>query len=59
VVVDTVELLAYLVALFFAVTTALHLAQRRFGPERIQAWMGGRPLVAALKGIVIGFLTPF
>lgn len=56
---DTLVLLAWLVALFFGVTTLLHLAQRRFGPERIRAWMGGPPLVAALKGIAVGFLTPF
>ena len=58
-VVDTAVLLGELVLLFFGVTAALHLAQRRFGPERIRAWMGGRPLAAALKGITIGFLTPF
>ncbi len=58
-VLDTAVLLGELVLLFFGVTVALHLAQRRFGPERIRAWMGGRPIAAALKGITVGFLTPF
>ncbi len=52
-------LLAELIALFLTVSFAVELAQRRLGPERLRAWMGGRPVVAALKGIVVGFVTPF
>ncbi len=48
-----------LVVLFFAVSFLLHLFQRRFGAERLRAWMGGSPTVSALKGIAIGFVTPF
>jgi uncharacterized membrane protein YraQ (UPF0718 family) len=55
----TAFLVAELVALFFGVSFAIELLQRRIGPERLKAWMGGRPAVAALKGIAIGFLTPF
>ena len=58
-IVDTLQLLVELVMLFFAVTFAVQLFQRRMGPDLVRAWMGGRPLVAALKGIAIGFLTPF
>jgi uncharacterized membrane protein YraQ (UPF0718 family) len=52
-------LLAELVVLFFAVSFAIELLQRRVGPDRLRAWMGGRPVVAAFKGILIGFVTPF
>lgn len=45
--------------LFFAVTIAVQLFQVRFGADRLQAWMGGRPLLSALKGIALGFVTPF
>lgn len=57
--VGTAWLLAELVALFFGVAFAIHLLQRRVGPDRLRAWMGGAPLVAALKGIALGFVTPF
>ena len=52
-------LLAELVALFFGVSFAVQLLQRRLGEERLRAWMGGPPPVAALKGIAVGFITPF
>lgn len=55
----SVLLLAELVALFFGVAFAVHLAQRRLGPDRLRRWMGGRPVGAALKGIAVGFVTPF
>ena len=55
----TALLMAELVALFFGVSFAIELLQRRIGPERLRAWMGGPPVVAALKGIAIGFVTPF
>ena len=55
----TVILLVELVALFFGVAFVVQLLQRRIGLERLRAWMGGRPVVAALKGIAVGFMTPF
>jgi uncharacterized protein len=56
---STVVLLVELVVLFIGVSFLVEIMQRRFGPERIRRWMGGRPVVAALKGIVVGFVTPF
>ena len=52
-------LLVELAVLFFGVAFAVDLLQRRLGPRRLQAAMGGRPVVAALKGIAVGFVTPF
>lgn len=52
-------LLVELVALFLGVAFAIELIQRRLGPERLLAFMGGPPAVAALKGIAVGFVTPF
>jgi len=57
--VDAGWLLAELLVLFLAVSFAIHLVQRRFGPERVRRWMGGAPVTAALKGIAVGFATPF
>jgi len=56
---DSVILLAELVALFFSVAFLVELGQRRMGPERLRVWMGGPPVLAALKGIAVGFITPF
>ena len=56
---DTTVLVVEVGALFFAVTVAVQLFQARFGAERLRTWMGGRPLSAALKGIALGFITPF
>jgi len=56
---DTVLLAIELVALFYGVAFAIQLLQRRIGGARLQAWMGGSAPVAALKGITIGFITPF
>ena len=55
----TLWLLVELVALFLGVAFLIHLFQRRFGATRLRRWMGGPPLVSALKGIAIGFVTPF
>ncbi len=57
--VDAGWLLAELLVLFLVVSFAVHLVQRRFGPERVRRWMGGAPVTAALKGIAVGFATPF
>lgn len=56
---STTFLVAELVVLFLGVAFAVELLQRRLGPDRLQAWMGGPPIIAALKGISIGFITPF
>lgn len=56
---DTVILLVELVALFFGVAFLVHISQRWLGEERLRRWMGGRPPLAALKGIAVGFVTPF
>ncbi len=56
---DSLILLIELVILFFGVAFLVELSQRRLGPDRLRAWMGGRPVVAAVKGIAVGFITPF
>lgn len=56
---DTAILVVELAMLFFAVSFFVHVSQRWLGEERLRRWMGGRPLIAALKGIAVGFLTPF
>ncbi len=56
---DTLILIAELVVLFFGVAFLVHLSQRWLGEERLRRWMGGPPAVAALKGIGVGFVTPF
>jgi uncharacterized membrane protein YraQ (UPF0718 family) len=56
---DAAILLAELVALFLSVSFAVQIFQRRMGRERLRQWMGGKPVVAAIKGIVVGFVTPF
>ena len=56
---DAIVLAAELVALFLGVSFLIGVGRRRLGNERLQQWMGGPPLVAALKGITIGFVTPF
>ena len=56
---DAAWLMAELAVLFFGVACAVHLLQRALGPDRLRAWMGGRPITAALKGIAVGFVTPF
>ena len=52
-------LVAEMVALLLAVTFGVTLLQRRLGDEAIRRWMGGPPHRAALKGIALGFVTPF
>ena len=52
-------LVAEMAALLVAVTFAVTLLQRRLGDATIRRWMGGPPLRAALKGIAVGFVTPF
>ena len=52
-------LLAEMIALLVGVTFLISLLRRRLGDEAIQRWMGGPPHKAALKGIVLGAVTPF
>lgn len=56
---DTAVLIGELLVLFFSVAFLVHISQRWLGEERLRRWMGGRPIVAALKGIGVGFITPF
>ena len=56
---STVFLLVELLILFMGVAFFVELIQRKLGPERLRAWMGGSPIQAALKGIAVGFITPF
>lgn len=56
---DTAFLIVELLFLFFSVAFLVHISQRWLGEERLRRWMGGTPVVAALKGIGIGFITPF
>lgn len=56
---DTLLLIVELILLFFGVAFLVHISQRWLGEERLRRWMGGRPVVAALKGIGVGFITPF
>ena len=55
----TVILVLELTALFIGVSFLVELFQRRLGPEQLRRFLGGRPVVAAVKGIAIGFVTPF
>lgn len=55
----TALLVIEVVALLLGVSFFVHLFQRWLGADRLRRWMGGRPVVAASKGIAVGFLTPF
>jgi uncharacterized protein len=48
-----------LVALFLAVAFLVALLQRRLGEKRLQNWMDGGKVVAPLKGVLLGSVTPF
>ncbi|PZG56658.1 hypothetical protein C1I98_01025 [Spongiactinospora gelatinilytica] len=52
-------ILVELVVLFLVVAFLVALLQRRVGDERLQRWMAGGTLLAPIKGIVLGALTPF
>jgi len=56
---DTIFLAVELIVLFYTVSFGMELIQRRLGPDRLRVWMCGKPTTAALKGIAIGFVTPF
>jgi uncharacterized membrane protein YraQ (UPF0718 family) len=59
VLVTFVTFLSELVVLFLAVSFAITLLTRWIGLDRVGRWMGGGPLQSALKGIALGFATPF
>lgn len=52
-------LLAELVVLFLVVATVVAVAARRLGIQRLRRLLGGGRVTAAVKGIVLGFVTPF
>ena len=56
---DAIWLFVELLALFIGVSFALNLLQRRLGNARLKTLMGASPLKAALRGIAVGFITPF
>jgi len=59
VLVTFVTFLSELTLLFLAVSFAITLLTRWVGLGRVSRWMGGGPLLSALKGIALGFATPF
>ena len=52
-------LLGELLVLFLVVATAVALAARRLGIQRLRRLLGGDRITGALKGITLGFVTPF
>lgn len=56
---DALWLFAELLVLFVGVSFGLTLVRRRLGDARLRSLMGDSPVKAALRGIGIGFITPF
>ena len=56
---QAILLLSELIVLFVGVAFVIQLAQRRMGADRLRKWMGGTAVASALKGVAVGFLTPF
>lgn len=56
---DALWLFAELLVLFLGVSFGLALLRRRLGDDRLRSLMGASPITAALRGIAIGFITPF
>ena len=56
---DAAWLFLELLVLFVGVSFTLTLLRRRLGDDRLRTLMGSSPLRAALRGIAIGFITPF
>ena len=52
-------LLGELLVLFLVVATGVALAARRLGIQRLRRLLGGNRTAGALKGIALGFATPF
>ncbi|WP_168711499.1 permease [Streptomyces sp. RKND-216] len=57
--VDFAVLLVELVVLLVAVSAVMALLARKIGVSRLQGWLGGGRLRGAVKGILLGFITPF
>lgn len=57
--VEFVVVFGELLALLFMVSAVLALLVRRAHLGQLQQWLGGRPAVAALKGMGLGFVVPF
>jgi uncharacterized protein len=58
-VVEFAVLLAELAVLLITVSALMALIARRIGVSRLQDWLGGGRLRGAVKGILLGFATPF
>ena len=56
---DALWLFLELLVLFLGVSFGLSMLHRRIGGARLRALMGVTPLKAALRGIAVGFVTPF
>ena len=56
---DAAWLFLELLVLFVGVSFTLTLLRRRLGDDRLRTLMGSSPLRAALRGIAVGFITPF
>ncbi len=56
---DAAILLAELAVLLVLVAAAIAVLARRVGIGRLQRWLGGGRLAGALKGMALGFATPF
>lgn len=56
---DALWLFTELLVLFLGVSFGLSLLRRRLGDDRLRSLMGVSPTAAALRGIAIGFITPF
>ena len=56
---DALWLFAELLVLFLGVSFGLTLLRRRLGDDRLRSLMGTSPVKSALRGIGIGFITPF
>lgn len=50
---------AELIALFLVIAFLVALFQRRLGEERLQRWLAGGKVTSAVKGALLGSLTPF
>ena len=56
---EALWLFGELLVLFLGVSFGLSLLRRRLGGARLRALMGTTPSRAALRGIAVGFVTPF
>lgn len=54
-----VLLFAGTLLLFAALSAAMSLLTRFIGEARLRRWLGGGPIVAPLKGLAFGVITPF